>query len=163
MGGRNRQSGVAAVEFAIVLVFVLLPILFGVIDFGRLMYEYNTIAKAARDAGRLMSTQAPSDPDYPALVASATCLAVHGNQSCTGAPLLPGLTTAMVSLCDPVNCPSTHANVATGTGVINLVTVTIGGPNTPYAFSLLTPLAPLVFGGPFLNFGAISVTMHQVV
>lgn len=162
MARRNRQGGVAAVEFAILLLFVLLPVLFGVLEFGRMMYEYNTITKATRDAARLMSTQTPTDSDYPALVTSARNLAVYGNQAGTGAPLLPGLTTAMVSMCDPASCPSTHSSVPTGTGVINLVTVTIGGPNNPYLFNFLTPLA-VVFGSGTLNFGAISVTMQQVI
>lgn len=157
MNRRRKQSGVAAVEFAILLV-PMLTILFGIAEFGRVMYEYNTIAKAARDAARLMSTQAPSDPDYPALVNSATCLAVYGSQGCTGAPLLPGMTTAMVSLCDPLSCAATHANVATGTGVINLVTVTIGGANNPYTFNSLAP-----FGVPSFNFGPVSVTMRQIL
>jgi hypothetical protein len=105
-----------------------------------------------------MSTQTPSDPDYPALVNSATCLAVYGNQSCTGSTLLPGLTAAMVSLCDRLSCPATHANVATGTGVINLVSVTIGNANNPYTFNSLAP-----FGVPSFNFGPIRVTMRQVL
>jgi Flp pilus assembly protein TadG len=157
MSRRHEQSGVAAVEFAMLLV-PMLTILFGITELGRVMYEYNAIAKAARDAARLMSTQAPSDPDYPALANRATCLAVYGNAGCTGAPLLPGMTTAMVSLCDPLSCAATHANVATGTGVINLVTVTIGGANNPYTFNSLAP-----FGVPSFAFGPISVTMRQVL
>jgi Flp pilus assembly protein TadG len=157
MGRQRKQAGVAAVEFAILLV-PMLTILFGIAEFGRVMYQYNTIAKAARDAARLMSTQTPSDPDYPALVNSATCLAVYGNQSCTGSTLLPGLTAAMVSLCDRLSCPATHANVATGTGVINLVSVTIGNANNPYTFNSLAP-----FGVPSFNFGPIRVTMRQVL
>lgn len=157
MSRRRKQAGVAAVEFAILLV-PMLSILFGIAEFGRVMYQYNTIAKAARDAARVMSTQTPSDPDYPTLVNNATCLAVYGNQGCTGSPLLPGMTTAMVSLCDRLSCAATHANVATGSGVINLVTVTIGTANNPYTFNSLAP-----FGVPSFNFGPISVTMRQVL
>jgi Flp pilus assembly protein TadG len=157
MRGPIRQRGVAAVELAILLV-PLLTILFGITEFGRAMYEYNTIAKAARDAARLLSTQTPTDPDYAALLNNATCTAVYGNAGCTGTPLLPNLATSMVSVCDPIACPGTHAGVATGTGVINLVTVTIGGANAPYAFNSLAP-----FGAPSFNFGAVRVTMRQVL
>lgn len=154
---KRRQSGIAAVEFAFVLI-PLLTLLFGITEFGRAMYEYNTIAKAARDATRLMSTQAPADPDYAALKTTATCFAVHGNTGCTGAPLLPGLTTAMIDICDPISCPVTHAGIATGTGTINLVTVTIGSANTPYQFNSLAPWGVATF-----NFAPVGVTMRQVL
>lgn len=161
MARPHKQGGAAAVEFAILLI-PLLVILTGITEFGRAMYYYNTIAKVARDAARLLSTQTPSDPDYPALLAKATCTAVYGNQACTGAPLLPGLTTAMVSICDPQSCPSTHATQGTAP-VINLVTVTIGGPNSPYTFESLAPFTPALFGVPSFDFGTISATMRQVL
>jgi Flp pilus assembly protein TadG len=159
---RQRQSGIAAVEFAILLI-PLLVIATGITEFGRAMYYYNTIAKVARDAARLMSTQTPTDPDYPGLTSRATCTAVYGNQACSGAPLVPGLTTAMVSICDRASCPGTHANVPTGTGVINLVTFTIGGPNNPYPFQSLAPFTPALFGVASFNFGPIGVTMRQIL
>ena len=154
---RRKQNGIAAVEFALVLI-PLLTMLFGITEFGRAMYEYNTIAKAARDATRLMSTQAPADPDYAALKTTATCFAVYGNTGCTGTTLLPGLTTAMIGICDPVSCAATHAGVATGTGTINLVTVTIGSANTPFRFNSLAPWGVATF-----NFAPVSVTMRQVL
>jgi Flp pilus assembly protein TadG len=159
---RQRQYGIAAVEFAILLI-PLLVIATGITEFGRAMYYYNTIAKAARDAARLMSTQTPSDPTYPNLINQATCTAVHGNPTCSGAPLVPGLAAAMVSVCDRISCPGTHANVATGTGVINLVTFTIGGPNNPYTFQSLAPFTPALFGVASFNFGPIGVTMRQIL
>lgn len=153
----NRQHGVAAVELA-VLLFPLLTILFGITEFGRVMYQYNTIAKAARDAARLLSTQAPTDPDYQTLVNEATCTAVYGNPGCTGVPLLPNLAASMISICDPVRCPATHAAVTTGTGVVNLVTVTIGGSSAPYTFTSFASVAV-----PSFSFAAVSVTMRQVL
>ena len=159
---RSGQRGVAVVEFAILLV-PLLVILTGITEFGRAMYTYNTLAKAARDAARLMSTQTPTDPDYPTLVASATCTAVYGNTTCTGTPLAPGLTSAMIGMCDPQSCAGTHANVATGTGVANLVTVTIGTANTPFHFESLAPFVPALFGVESFDFAPISVTMRQIL
>lgn len=152
----------AAVEFAI-LVVPLMAILTGITELGRVMYYYNTLAKSARDAARLMSTQAPSDPDYATLKQHAACTAIHGNVSCSGPPLLPGLTTAMVSFCDPASCAGTHSGVATGTGVVNLVTVTIGSVNDALAFSSLAPFVPSVFGIAGFDFAPVSVTMRQVL
>ena len=152
---RAGQRGAAALEFALVAI-PLLTLLSGITELGRALYYYNTLAKSTRDAARLMSTQTPTDPDYAALTTRATCTAVYGNSACTGNPLLPGLTTAMVSMCDRASCPATHAAVPTGTGVINLVTVTVGAASA-YAFQAIVPFfAPSLF-----NFNAISVTMRQ--
>jgi Flp pilus assembly protein TadG len=155
-----RQNGAAAIEFAILLV-PLLAIFTGITEFGRAMYYYETIAKGARDAVRLMSTQTPTDPDYDALRTSAICTAVFGNTACTGQALVPGLTTAMVSVCDAAACAPTHAAVAMGTGVANLVTVTVGGGNAPYQFNSMAPFVPAQFGIASFTFSPISVTMRQ--
>jgi Flp pilus assembly protein TadG len=158
----RQQRGAVAIEFAILLI-PLLTILTGITEFGRAMYYYNTLAKVARDAARLMSTQTPADPDYPALVTASRCTAVYGNADCTGQPLVPGLTLAMVSICDPSSCPSTHAAVPTGSGAANLVTIIIGGANAPYTFQTLSPFVPALFGVPSFNFAAIQVTMRQII
>ena len=49
---RWRRDGQALVEFALV-VPVLILLLFGILDFGRAIYAYNTIADAARDGARV--------------------------------------------------------------------------------------------------------------
>lgn len=158
----RAQAGGIAVEFALLLI-PLLAILTGITEFGRALYYYNIMAKTARDAARLMSTQTPTDLDYPALTSQATCTAVYGDSTCAGEPLVPGLTPAMVSICDPVSCAGTHAAVATGSGVANLVTVTIGGANNPYVFRSLAPFIPALFGIPDITFSAVSVTMRQIL
>jgi hypothetical protein len=141
----------------------MLVIVTAVTELGRAMYYYNTLAKSVRDAARLLSTQAPSDPDYPSLKITAACLAVFGNAGCDGQPLVPGLTTAMFSVCDPVSCAATHAGVPTGTGVVNLVTTRIGGAANPYTFQSLAAFAPALFGVQSFNFGVISATMRQII
>ncbi|MGH8601771.1 MAG: TadE/TadG family type IV pilus assembly protein [Gammaproteobacteria bacterium] len=149
-----KQCGAALIELAISLP-LLVVITFGITELGRAAYDYNTIAKAARDATRFLSTKAPGDTDS---IDDAKCFAVYGNPTCTGAPLAPGLTTDMVSVCDALSCPSTHQ--AQGTApVINLVTVTIGGgTENPYTFGSVMP-----FVIPDIDFSAISVTMKQVL
>lgn len=154
----SRQRGAAAVE----LVFLLIPLLLilaGVAEFGRAMVYYNTIVKGARDAARLMSTQTPSDPDYAVLSTSAACTAVYGNTACAGQTLLPGLTTGMVSFCDPLACAGTHAGVPTGTGAANLVTVTVSGYTFPSIGGFLAGLTSTAV----LQFPPIQVTMRQVL
>lgn len=49
--GRRRMSGVAAVEFALV-VPLLLVVLFGIIDFGFMLYDKAMLTNAAREGAR---------------------------------------------------------------------------------------------------------------
>lgn len=49
---RTRNHGLATIEFAI-SGLVMFTILFGVLEFGRLMYTWNTVAEATRRAARL--------------------------------------------------------------------------------------------------------------
>jgi Flp pilus assembly protein TadG len=49
---RRRRRGQALVEFALVLPILLLMI-FGIVDAGRLIYTYNTVSNAARDGARV--------------------------------------------------------------------------------------------------------------
>jgi Flp pilus assembly protein TadG len=49
-----RQRGVAAVEFALLLI-LLLMIVSGVIEFGRTFWYYDALTKATRDGARFLS------------------------------------------------------------------------------------------------------------
>jgi Flp pilus assembly protein TadG len=143
------QRGVAAVEFAILLPWVLVPMILGTVELGHAIYSFNTLDKTVRDAGRHLSQHGPGDAT---IAAEAKCLAVYGTTDCSGSPVAPGLTTGMVSICDASLCPGTHANQLTGLGSINLVTVSI--PN--YAFdSLFKFVIPNDF-----SFNNISVTLR---
>jgi Flp pilus assembly protein TadG len=145
----HHSRGVAAVELAITIVPMLI-LTFGVTEYGRAIFTYNAIDKAARDAARYLTAPPPGTANPNAAAAN---LVVFGNTAGTGAPLAPGLTTGMVNICNATSCPGTHQNVPTGSGVINLVTVSING----YVYnSIVTYVAP-----PTLNFNNISVTMRS--
>jgi Flp pilus assembly protein TadG len=145
---RTDQHGVAAVEFAILLI-PLIVLLFGITEFGRAMFQYDALAKSVRGAVRHLSQNSAGDASA---VQIAKNIAVFGNAGGTGAALLPGLTTAMVTVCDASSCAGTHANQSTGNGAINLVTVTISG----YRFTSLVPALM-----PNITFENISSTMRQ--
>lgn len=55
--GGKEQRGVAMVEFAITLPLLLL-LLFAIGEFGRMLFQYNTLLQANRDAVRYVSGKA---------------------------------------------------------------------------------------------------------
>ncbi|MDP3036219.1 MAG: TadE/TadG family type IV pilus assembly protein [Rhodocyclaceae bacterium] len=57
--GRQRQQGAAAVEFALVALFILFPLLFAITEFGRMLYVYNAVQEATRNLARQAVVAAP--------------------------------------------------------------------------------------------------------
>lgn len=163
MALRKSQRGAAAVEFALVAL-PLAALLFGVTELGRAMYSYDTLAKSVRAGARYLSFYNAGDVNA---ITAAKNLVVYGQTTTGTTPLLPGLTTAMVDVCDASNaslCPGvTHASVpscygGTCTGVVNLVTVRV----TAYPFdSLATFFVPSMNFGSSANSTGIAATMRQ--
>jgi len=137
-----NQRGAALIELAFVLP-VLLIMTFIVTEFGRAIYQYDTLTKSVRDATRYLTIQTPNTK-----VAEARNLVVYGTTTAGTTPLVPGLTTAMVSASWPAPTGSNPA--------INTVTVQVSG----YAFNSLFLTA---FGLPFgtFTYSDISATMRS--
>jgi Flp pilus assembly protein TadG len=149
--GKKNIRGAVAVEMAILLI-PLIVMAVGVAEFGRAIYQYNTLVKAVRDAGRLLSQHAPGSVNYATYIAEARCLAVHGNVNCSGAPLAAGLTTGMVTVASSTTLSSAGTT-------INLVEVGITGYQFDFVFN------PLAFFGNTdtgITFGPIQTTMRQI-
>ncbi|MGE5472161.1 MAG: TadE/TadG family type IV pilus assembly protein [Bacteroidota bacterium] len=151
------MRGAAAVELALVATLLVMMVL-AAVDFARAMFVYDQLVKSARDGARYLSFFDPSvAAEYPTTLAKNRML--YGSTSSTSKPIVPGLTAGMISICDRVNsaaCPGeTFADVATGSGSINLVKVTISG----YQF---TPIFPGVSKLTTIVFDPISVTMRQL-
>ena len=144
--GRQRARGAAAVELALLLAPLLLIVL-ATAELGRAMHHFNTLGKGVRDATRHLSQFGTADE----VVQQARCLAVHGSVDCSGRPLLPGLSTALVSVCDAQRCPATHAAQSTGLGAMALVSVEIAG----FRFA---PVLPGTW--PAFDFRPVAVTMR---
>ena len=121
---------------------LLLVLTFITTEFGRAVYEYNTVAKSVRDAVRYLSVQTPGSG-----VVQARNLVVYGNTAGTGAPLARGL--ALSNVAAPV------WDVAGADPVIEVVTVRVTG----YTFvSLFTTAWGLSFGS--FTFSDITATMR---
>ena len=71
---RARQTGTTTVEFAIIA-SVMFMILFGVIEFGRVMFTANALAESTRRGARLAAVCPVGDP-LPAQAASCLSPAV---------------------------------------------------------------------------------------
>lgn len=76
--GDGRESGAAAVEFAILLP-ILLILVAGIIDLGRLLYAEVMVTNAAREGARMLAMGYPnSDADARAAAASPNMGPVGG-------------------------------------------------------------------------------------
>lgn len=150
-GAPCTMRGVVAVEFAL-LIIPMMILAFGVADYGRAIYQYNTLVKSVRDAARHLSQYNPTDViSYPQARNEAICLAMHGNKTCNGPTLVPGLTSSMIEV-NPVT--------ATAAGkTITLVEVRI----SDYVFDFMFNPANLFGNGAdTLPFGDIRATMRQL-
>lgn len=147
----QRQRGVAAVEFALLAILLVMLVLVAS-EFGRAMYQYNAVVKGAGAAARYLSQFPPGDAST---IAAARNLVVYGDASVTGSGsvLVPGLSTALVSVCDASNCPA-NKRQTTGQSHVNLVTVTITG----LQFQSLAPWLLTNF-----TFAPITATLTQGV
>jgi Flp pilus assembly protein TadG len=94
---RATSSGQSLVEFALVLP-VLILILMGILDAGRLVYAYNAVSNAAREAGRtaIVDQGAQAVRDRAAQQATALGVPTTDPGSC---PASGGPTTAMIGTC----------------------------------------------------------------
>ena len=141
---KTRQRGTAIVEFALILPLLLLLTMITT-EFGRAIYQYNTIVKSLRNATRYLSLQTPNTK-----ITEAKNLVVFGNIAGTGPFLVPGLTVAQVSTIPPTW-------LTTGSNpVINTVKITVTG----YTFhSMFTTVFGVTFGD--ITYGDISATMRS--
>jgi len=90
----TKQRGLAAIEFTMVLPFLLL-LIFACAEFGRLMFQYNALNKTVRDASRYLTANAkPGDTDLvniKAAVALDVKQLIRYGQSNSSTLLLPNL------------------------------------------------------------------------
>lgn len=136
----NRQKGVAAVEFGL-LISLLVAIAFGGTELGRALYQYNTLAKSARQAVRVMSLT-PGN----AVEATARCMAVYAKPACGNqdTPVVEGLTTGQVHFI--------YDTVSNGVASVPVVRVEIRN------FEFVSLMSWVI---PDITFGPVGSTMRQ--
>jgi Flp pilus assembly protein TadG len=90
---KSGQMGQSLLEFAVVLPLLLL-IAFGITEFGRAYYQYNTLTKSIRNGARFVSSHTYSSTN----LTNTQNLVVYGQTSGGSTPALPGLTTGMIAI-----------------------------------------------------------------
>ena len=156
----RRTRGAIAIEFALVVALILIPMVVGLYDFGRAFYAYNVLTKSVRSASRYLTTGITTDP---ARQNSARCIILTGSptlagEGCANPVQLPDLdsSSVVVTILTPATTPGIN-DISTGptTGAIDLVTVSVSGYPMSKITSLLFPemvLGPISSTVPNVNF-----------
>lgn len=152
---REKQNGAVAVEFGIVLVFLIL-IVAGIVEFGRAFWYYDALSKATRDGARMLSLADRATFSTGSFIGDAKSRVV---QNANAANLNPLLTSAEVS----VTClDASFSTIGCGSGVsapanirvaISGYTINIGG--------LIPFLSPT--GGAATTYTGVALAPHTTM
>lgn len=147
----HYQRGVAAVEFAFVIVVMLL-FMAGMVEFGRTLWYADALTKATRDGARLMSS-------WPVATLSSNGVGTAktlAKNSANAANVSPQLALADVSV-ECLNDGFSPAACADGTAPAN-VRVTVTG------FSVnLGAWFPFIGANGLINIGTIPLAPHTTM
>ncbi len=165
ISARRRWRGSAMLEFAAVVpVLVLLAGLS--VEFGRVLYTYNTLTKAVHSATRRLAMTSNTSATNAAWIQAqqeACRLAVYGTLTGGSTPLVPGLTPSKVLLSNSgMLIPSVFSGSGTGCGVtcgISTVKVTISDYRLASMFGNLLPSSVLHDGQMIIE--PIKLTMRS--
>lgn len=140
---KHGQRGASMVEFAISATALLL-VMFGILEFGRVMYTYHTVSNAARLASRY------------AIVRGANCTALDNCGATSDqiqtwvrsqVPMIDGNTLAVTATWSTSSDPSVDCTESTP-----------GGNNTPGHLVCVTVSYPFTFALPFISTTALTLT-----
>lgn len=118
-GGKLRrgQAGQSMVEFAFTAL-IFFTLIFGVVDFGRAVFEYNLLASSAREGARMAIIQSYSNNDVINRTVSSSAGLLASNE----------VTISGSRACNAVPCPTVTVTVQhTFTPVTPLIATLIGG------------------------------------
>jgi Flp pilus assembly protein TadG len=131
-----REKGQSLIEMAFV-VMLFLFLLFGILEFGRALWTYNTIIQATRAAARWAVVNVASDGDTTKKDKVKNIVVYGYPDVSSGNPILPGLDSSMVN----VSIVTLETDSSTPPKPINQkVSVQVNG----YQFQFLIPLAPTI-------------------
>jgi Flp pilus assembly protein TadG len=154
----HDDRGNSAAEFALVLP-ILVVMLFGFYEVGRLIYSYSIVSAAVRDASRYAARQQMGCSGFTDSTQQATVqrLTRTGTVDTGGSSLLPGwtsdssVTVSISCLSNPVG-NTTYAGLYDNVPQIPIVKVTAAAPYTSEMTALL----------PALRLSTITVSHSEV-
>ena len=124
----KSEKGQTLLEFALVtLIFFIL--VFGMIEFGRALWTWNTIVQATRAGARYAVVETPTSNDTEI---KKVVVYNDPNASSSSTPVVPGLTETNVI----VNYLNNDGSAASNKNVADVIAVEVTG----YQFSFLVPL-----------------------
>lgn len=139
---RRRERGQALVEFALVMPVIVFAVL-GLLDLGRAIYTYNTLAQSARQAARTaIVNQVESTVKDQAISSGATL----------------GLTTSNVDVCFKTptstltSCSSSADNCTSATREIGCLAIV----RTHLSYAPMTPVLALIMSSISLSSTSIE-------
>jgi hypothetical protein len=152
------SGGQTAIETAFLLPMLIL-LLGGVFELGRLMYIYNTLEKSLKSGVQyLQRTQGVDfcNVSDPALTDAANFI-VYGNLQGTGDAVLPGLTPGMVSFYGERGDPNTSLIIECSCGGAGSCDTENGGLPPDYIVANLGAGYPLDMTFPMGVFGLVNL------
>ena len=124
----KSEKGQALVEFALISL-LFFTIVFGITEFGRALWTWNTIVQATRAGARYAVVEAPTSDDMNIMKFVAYN---DPNANSSSKPVVPGLTEANVTVSYLMNDGTAAASKA----VADVIQISV----TNYQFSFLVPL-----------------------
>jgi Flp pilus assembly protein TadG len=95
IANREGERGAALLEFTLAAT-VFLVVIFGTLEFGRLLWVHNALTDATRRAARYAVTRGKSNDPTSAAQKAIKNVAVYGNPEGTGSPLVDNLAPGQV-------------------------------------------------------------------
>lgn len=140
---KTGERGATLLEFAIGAT-VFFTVMFGVLEFGRVLWAHNALSDAARRAARYAVSQPASAPagtsvtgvDVGPSITAIKNVAIYGDPAGGTQPLMPNL--------GPANISVRYSNFSLGDGTVS---VTI----TNYQFQFVLPLVKTSIQMPGYN------------
>ena len=96
------EVGTASIE-AIIVLPITISLMAGGVEFGRILSAHATVDKSMRSAARYLA-QVPPDAVCGWGFSNAQNIAVYGQVNAGSTPVVPGMTTAMVTRFSPADC-----------------------------------------------------------
>ncbi|MBI4474544.1 MAG: pilus assembly protein, partial [Acidobacteria bacterium] len=158
----RSQRGQAVVELALQIP-VMIVLLFGAVQIGRVFYTYHTLQTALRGGAGLLARATNvqyCDVEDPTLI-SARNLIVFGNLQGEGTPVVPGLTPDMIQILP-------ERRVADSTTVTSCLCTaddpdscdaTTGGRAPDYIVVNLSGGFPLPLTFPYMDLGSVTLNV----